>query len=273
MTLLASVCIALPAPMRAQDALAKTPTYDVVSIKPNKSGPGMMRIGNFADKFSGTNISLKMLIMNAYGLKIEDQISGLSGAMSSAGFDIEAKMDEDTIAAFEELSKDDSAKQRRLMLQALLADRFHLKIHHETRDLPMYSLVVAKGGFKLKEADPNDTYPNGPKGLDGVSHPGMMMINNGKLTARAIPISNLVDTLARQLRRPVTDNTGLKGKYDIALEWAPEEMPGESPATTAAPSGPSIYTALQEQLGLRLDSTKGPVDTIVVDHVELPSEN
>jgi uncharacterized protein (TIGR03435 family) len=253
---------------------AKPLAYDVVSVKQNKSGPGMIRIMNQPDRYAATNVGLKMLIQNAYGLKMPDMISGLPGWADSAAFDIEAKMDAETIAALKAMPKEQADEQRRQMMQAMLADRFRLKVHPETKELPIYSLVIAKGGFKLKDADPNNTYPDGIKGFDGASRPGMMMMGHGKLTGQAIEMSALANLLSQQVHRLVVDNTELKGKYDLTLQWTPDDLSsGHDEAAAPADSGPTIYTALQEQLGLRLDSTKGPVDTVVVDHVEMPSEN
>jgi uncharacterized protein (TIGR03435 family) len=148
----------------------------------------------------------------------------------------------------------------------------------------MYALVVAKNGPKFQEAKVDATYPNGIKGPDGVARGGMMRMSSGELTAQGIPIANLVGTLSRQLGRKVVDKTGLTGNYDFTLHWTPdpgEAQPFKGPVggppgvDTAAPSdsGPSIFAALQEQLGLKLESQKGPVEIIVVDHVEKPSEN
>src|SRR5580704_10080599 len=133
---------------------AKPLTYDVVSVKQNKSGPGMMRIMNQPERYSTTNVGLKQVIQNAYGLKMPDLISGLPGWADSAAFDIEAKMDVETIAELKAMPKEQADEQRRQMMQAMLADRFKLKVHRETKELPVYSLVIAKGGFKLKDADP-----------------------------------------------------------------------------------------------------------------------
>jgi uncharacterized protein (TIGR03435 family) len=275
LSLVAAGWMAVAVPVLGQDTAAavKSLAYDVVSIKPNKSGPGMMRIMSLEDRYSSTNTGLKPVIQFAYGLKMLDMVSGLPGWADSAAFDIEAKMDAETIAALKALPKEQGDEQRRLVLQAMLADRFKLKVHHESKEAPIYSLVIAKGGFKLKDADPNNTYPNGIKGPDGISHAGMMMMRNGTLTAQAVPMSNLVVNLSGQVHRIVEDRTGLTGKYDISLQWSPDEMPSGQDATATASSGPSIFTALQEQLGLKLESTKGPVDTVVVDHVEMPSEN
>lgn len=277
--LLVAVWMAVAVPMRGQDSTTakKVLVYDVVSIKPNKPEGDkiMIRVQSGGDRYAASGISVKGLIQYAYNLKMEDQISGVTGPVGNARFDIEAKIDEETFATLKKLSTDEGNLQRRLLMQAMLADRFQLKVHSETKELPIYSLVIAKGGFKLKDADPNDTYPNGIKGLDGVSHAGMMRVSNGTLTAQGISMSAVANNLSFQLRRHVVDNTGLTGKYDISLTWTPDDNHAGAPADSgvAVDSGPSIFTAVQEQLGLKLEATKGPVETIVVDHVEMPSEN
>jgi uncharacterized protein (TIGR03435 family) len=256
----------------------KLPAFDVVSIKPNKSDSGMIRVMYKPDGYSATNISLKMLILGAYGLK-EDQLSGLPIWADSARYDIDAKVAGADVAELQKLKND----QRRLLLLPLLADRFKLTVHNETKILPIYELVVAKNGSKLKEATPGDTYANGVKGPDGVGRAGMMTMRPGQLAAQAVPVTSLVNILSQQLHRTVMDKTGLTGKYDIALQWTQDE--GLNPmfkGTDGSPqraepppdaSGPSIFTAVQEQLGLRLQSSRGPVQVVVIDHVEMPSEN
>jgi len=230
------------------------------------------------DGYSASNVSLKMLVQSAYGIR-EDLISGAPSWADSARFDIDAKVAGSDVDALKKLTPE----QRRLILQPLLADRFKLKMHTETKQLPVYELVPAKGGSKLKEATPGDTYANGIKGPDGVGRGGMMKVGRGQLTSQAVPMTSLANMLAQQLHRTVIDKTGLTGKYDVELTWTPDQGadpmfkgPDGSPQRgDAAPdtSGPSIFTALQEQLGLRLQSAKGPVETVVIDHVEMPSEN
>ncbi len=256
----------------------KVPPFDVVSVKPNKSDSGMVRIMAKPDGYSASNVSLKMLIQAAYGIR-EDLISGAPSWADSARFDIDAKVAGSDVDALKKLTPE----QRRLILQPLLADRFKLKMHTETKQLPVYELVLAKGGSKLNEATPGDTYANGIKGPDGVGRGGMMKVGRGQLTSQAVPMTSLANMLAQQLHRTVIDKTGLTGKYDVELTWTPDQGadpmfkgPDGSPQRgDAAPdtSGPSIFTALQEQLGLRLQSAKGPVETLVIDHVEMPSEN
>jgi uncharacterized protein (TIGR03435 family) len=155
------------------------------------------------------------------------------------------------------------------MLQSLLADRFKLKPHHETKQAPAYVLVLAKNGAKMKK-EPDDTTTE-------YTHSDRTYI-----TYHAAPINDLAARLTFLMGRPVLDKTGLTGKYDIALQWMPDSgqasMPGpDSGQQGNAPppdsSGPSIFTALQEQLGLKLESITAPVEHIVIDHVERPSEN
>ncbi len=265
----------LVAPMANTEV--KVPAFDVVSIKPNKSASGIVRVMFKPDGYAATNVSLKMLIQRAYSVK-EDQISGGPGWANSSRFDIDAKVAGSDVPDLQKMKNED----RGLLLQPLLADRFKLTIHHETKILPIYELVVAKGGPKLKEATAGDTYSDGIKGPDGVSRAGMMMMRPGQLTAQGIPVVSLVNQLSQQLHRTVVDKTGLTGKYDLTLQWTDDHSDSMFKVADGAPqrsepapdpSGPSIFTALQEQLGLKLQSTKGPVETIVIDHVEMPTEN
>ena len=256
----------------------KVPAYDVVSVKLNKSESGMVRIMSKADGYSASNVSLMMLVQGAYGSR-EDLISGAPSWANSARFDIDAKVAGSDVDALKKLSPE----QRRLMLPPLLADRFKLKVHTETKQLPVYELVVAKGGSKLKEATPGDTYANGFKGPDGVGRAGPMRMGPGQLSGQGLPVTSLANMLSQELHHTVIDKTGLTGKYDFELNWTPDQ--GSDPmfkgpdsgqhSSDAAPdsSGPSIFTAVQEQLGLKLQSAKGPVETLVIDHVEMPSEN
>jgi uncharacterized protein (TIGR03435 family) len=256
----------------------KVPVFDVVSVKPNKSDNGMMRIMFKPDGYSATNVFVKLLIQTAYGIR-QDLISGGPGWLESAGYDFDAKVAGPDVDALKKLTPE----QRKSMLQPALADRFKLKVHTEIKQLPVYEIVLAKGGSKLKEATVGDTYANGIKGPDGVGRGGMMRFGPGQLTAQAVPMTSLTNMLSQQLHRTVLDKTGLTGKYDLELNWTPDqgadpmfkEPEGSPQRGDAAPdsSGPSIFTALQEQLGLKLQSAKGPVETLVIDHVEMPSEN
>ncbi len=255
------------------DPNAPPPAWDVISVRPNKSASGMIRMMSTPDGISQNNIPIKSLIASAYGVK-DDLVSGGPGWVDSSPYDIEAKVAGPDVPAYKALSRD----QRNLMLQALLTDRFKLAVHPETKEMPIYELVIAKGGPKLTEAKPGSTYPNGIKGPDGVAHGGMMrMDGRGKFTGQALSLSVLVDVLSRQLHRTVVDKTGLTGKYDFTLEYTPEGAQLDGPSHDGAPppdpNGPTVFTALEEQLGLHLNSTKGPIKTIVIDHIAAPTEN
>ena len=192
-----------------------------------------------------TNVTLKTLIQSAYGVK-DFQITGGPRWLDGDAYDVSARAD-----AAGQLSNDDLKP----MLQALLADRFRLKVHRETKEVSLYSLVVAKTGSKLRE----HTGPGGPS--------GGTLRDSGKVTMNAVkvPIAMLAENLGRVLGRTVVDNTGLTALYDFRLEWAQDQ--------TADATGPSLFTALQEQLGLKLESTRGPVEVIVIDSAEKASEN
>jgi uncharacterized protein (TIGR03435 family) len=273
------------------DPNAPLPSWDVVSIRPNKSDNNMIRMMSTPDGISQSNIRVKSLIATAYGVK-DDLVSGGPGWIDSAPYDIEAKVAGPDVPTYKALSRD----QRNVMLQALLTDRFKLAVHTETKEMPIYELVLAKGGPKLKEAKAGDTYPNGIKDPDGPARigfslgagaapgggggrPGMMrMDGRGKFTGQGLPLGTLVDILSRQLHRTIVDKTGLTGKYDFTLEYTPDDAPRGDMAAAHGdgapdPNGPTVFTALEEQLGLHLNSTKGPVKTVVIDHIDPPTEN
>lgn len=256
---------------KPEDPSIKLPEYDVASVKENKAGDHMMRIMNTPDGFSCTNIPLTTIIGIAYGVR-QDLISGGPGWVNSTGFDVEAKVAGSDLEAFKKLSP----RQRFALLQSLLAERFQLKVRHETKVLPMYDLVVAKGGPKLKVAppadQPSDAPPDAPKDLTSAKLRGRMTMGPGMFKGEALPMKALANNLSSILEHTVVDKTGLSGDYDFDLKWTPEDA---APAADngAADSGASIFTAVQEQLGLKLQSTKGPVNTLVIDHVELPSQN
>jgi len=239
----------------------KTPVYDVVSIKPNTSGNEWVSISVDPDKYSATNVSLKSLIEKAYGIKV-DLIVGEPRWVDSARFDIRAKIvDPDT-----EMLKKLTPEQSRLMFQSLLADRFQLRVHKESKVLPIYEMVIAKDGPKFKQSPPMPSVAD--EGSVGLRR-GSISVQNTELTAHAVPMVSLADQLSHTLHRAVTDKTGLVGDYDFSLKWDPDHELGESSESSTA----SIFPAIQDQLGLKLQSTKGPVETLVVDHVEMPSEN
>ncbi|MGO9012389.1 MAG: TIGR03435 family protein [Bryobacteraceae bacterium] len=310
-------------------------TFEVASVKPaTPLTPGRMMITmhggpGTSDPGQATfsNVTQRMLLAKAYGVQ-DYQISG-PGWLDSERYEIAAKVPKGT-----------TEEQFKVMLQNLLADRFKLTLHHETRDLPRYVLVVAKNGPKLKESAPPPPAPDGgaPKDGAGAGYGGpppgaglgpppgpppgeggmprlqmgkdgfpklppgagrggvilMMMPGRARMIGNGQPISKLADALARQLGRPVTDKTGLTGAYDFTLDFDPEgSMGGRGGMMMRMPGGPppggggdgpaanppeteaaGLFTALQEQLGLKVEQKKGPLDMLVVDHSEkVPVEN
>lgn len=236
-------------------AIAQTPSFEAASIKSNTSQGGISAMRITAGRASMENCSLKKIMLNAYGIP-DDREYMIDGPdfLTSEHFDIEAKFPADT-----------PAPQIRRMLQTMLAERFRMTLHKETRQLPMYSLVVAKGGPKIHAAEAGDSKTSR---------------RPGHFEATKITMQKLADLIAKQAGRPVTDATGLQGAFDFTLEWSPQAdlRVGTADAAlsgnTADNQGPSIFTALQEQLGLRLESGKGPVEVLVVDRMEkTPTEN
>jgi len=215
------------------------------------------------------NITLKFLIKAAYGV-LDKQIVGSPAWLDSQLFDVTAKYDQ----AVENEQKNWTPAQRRsfelngmLPLQNLLAERFGLKMHFEDREMPVYALVVAKGGSKLEPAGT-------VKEILGWSGNGIRPLGAGKLAAMQATTDQLAHFLdgvySDQLGRPVVDKTGLTATYDFSLQWIPDQLAGTDPSGS---SGPSFFTAIQEQLGLKLEPQRAAVRTLVIDHVEMPSEN
>ncbi len=223
------------------------PAYEVASIKPNNSASGNSRTDGSRGQIIFTNQTLARLIERAYSAK-PFQVTG-PGWMKEVKFDIAAKYPPNT-----------NREDRPIMLRTLLEDRFKLAVHHETKEMPGYALVVAKGGFKLKPVEPS--------GSSGTSRNGGRVVT---LTAKKSSMAALADDIARSLGEMVVDKTGVEGVYDFELRFATDDLNSNA---ADADSMPSLFTALKEVLGLRLQSAKVPVDIIVVDHVErVPSDN
>jgi len=255
--LLAALTIAAPAQLAhkgpaANIALSKTlPPFDVVSISVNNADDQQFNMSTGTDHIRATNVPLLMLIEFAYDVKA-DQIAGLSGPVDSARFDIEAKV----------VPQDGSAPkltdpQLIAMLIPLLADRFHLKAHLEPRTKPVYDLVVAKGGPKIKLSQ--DEITGNSWNINGEDTMKVLTSQNARM-------SDLADALSDEAGRKVIDKTGLTGHADITLKWSDDVA-----AEQGGPDVISIFTAVEEQLGLKLEPSKGPVDTLVIDHAEMPT--
>jgi len=243
--------------------VARGQQFDVATIKPNTENDNRMMMRPLpGGGFTASGVTLKQLIMQAYDI-VGFQLTGEPRWVGTDRWDVQARAEgfQDRIPL----------EPERAMLRALLADRFQLKVHGETREMPVYGLVLAKNGPKLAAV------------ADPAKPPGLRQ-GPGSLRFTKSTIAMLARQLGLQLGRNVIDKTGLAGVYDFALEWTPEPGQGGGPEAfgfppgTPGPSnatfnGPSIYTAVQEQLGLRLDSQRGPAEVLVVDFVDKPSAN
>jgi uncharacterized protein (TIGR03435 family) len=255
--------------------------FEVASVKQNTGSDGRSFLQAVQGRLIMTNLPLRRLILNAYELQ-DYQLSGDPPWANSEHYDIQAKAD----------GNPSVREMEGPMLQALLEDRFKLTIHRETRQLPVYELAVGKFGAKLQLSKEGSCTPYSEDSPPPTSTPGQPRPNfcgfhttsvdglNRTLDGEGITMTVLATTLSRtylsQLGRNVIDATGLTGAYDVHLKWAIDSLPapaGPNPSPPSDTTGPSIFTALQEQLGLKLESTKGPVQVLVIDHVERPSAN
>lgn len=251
-------------PLSAQTSPAGTPVFEVASIRQNMNPNPRWRMGFTADGLSATDVTLQWVLRDAYELWNDDLWSGGPAWLNERRFDIEAKYD---VSRY----PNPTHEQRQAMLQQLLADRFKLVVHHESKQFPLYALVVANGGPKFEETKPEDIHHSG---LDGTA---VCVITRSKMGSTGLEGCTMAD-LARNLTawtrhdlgRTIVDQTGLTGRYTVAVEWTPDNVPTSSIQNY---TGPSILTAVKEQLGLELKPIKGPLDTIVIDHVEMPTEN
>lgn len=252
---------------KADEVLLPGATYDVATITlsdPNARGSSAGPRSN--GTFISTNQPLKSAICNAYDVSLLRCIGGPVW-LGSDRYDIEAKPDSATTEQLLKLNWKQRGPVQERMMQALLADRLKLKVHLETREMPIFALVIAKGGLKMHEAQAGNTYANGLKlGGKPLGRQSFTM-GNGNMTAQAVLMDTLAANLGNMTGHVVENKTGLAGAYDFTLQYSPSDPP--PPDSTA----PSIYTAVEEQLGLKLESTKGPVQVLVIDHVERPSEN
>jgi bla regulator protein blaR1 len=314
-------------PLLSQAPAPKKPAFEVTSVKPAAPGTGFRGGGPRGNSLTMTNAPLRQLVQMAYqrgggqGPGIQMQVIGAPSWMDTELYDIQAKAD----CSGGPIPRE----QMQLMIQSMLEERFQLKAHLETRELPIYNLTVAKDGPKMKASEDQSTATTLPAGGPllcgpqpaGIVGPGgrggpvpldprgplprgamMMMMNpttGMTLNATAVPIANLIGLLQNQTGRPIIDKTDLKGLFDVKLNFSMEGLPGPAglggiptpfgpipgggpgpagpgavPApNTAAEPVPSLFTAVQEQLGLKLESTKGPVEVLIVDSIQKPAEN
>jgi uncharacterized protein (TIGR03435 family) len=257
----------------------------VSTIKPAATDANGSRLMFTPDGIQITNVPLFMIVRETFRME-DDHLVGMPGWTKSAMFDVEAKVAPEDAPRLKDLKMD----QRWPMLVPLLEERFGLKFHHETRGLQVYELVVAKGGIKMQATKPTDDAspnppPDPPPGPGQPLRPGShaLMMRRGHIESTGTGMEFPAHVLSGQLGRTVVDKTGLTGDYDFKLDWTPDDAAptmtkGGDPASsggvsTPDNSGPSLFTAVQEQLGLKLESVKTQADVIVIDRIEQPTAN
>jgi bla regulator protein blaR1 len=240
---------------QAAIALSQTlPPYDVSSVKENHDPPDSWSMNLHETTFRAVDVPLRAMIAFAYDIKT-DLIVGLNGPVDSAHFNVLAKV----VPTVDGTTPNLTDRELQAMVIPLLADRFHLKAHLEPKIASVYDLVVAKGGVKLK-LDPSELTDNGWD-INGQD-------TEKVLTAKSMTMEDLAAALSDETDRKVIDKTGLTGHSDITLKWSDDVATTQGGANVI-----SIFTALEEQLGLKLQPSKGPIDTLVIDHVEMPTDN
>jgi uncharacterized protein (TIGR03435 family) len=235
----------LGVPLGLAQTVPPKPAFEVAAIKPSTTEPGHSSWHTRNGRLTMDNLTLKEMVMAAHGVK-EYQVSGGPNWLTADRYHLEAKAEEKA-----------TDEQLMSMLQTLLAERFQLAFHREQKEMTAYVLVVAKSGLKIHPVDGEGSSTNS---------------RNGKLTAKHTSMGKLAEILSRQMGRPVVDETHVAGGFDFTLEWSNDRQQ-RAAAESGANEGPSIFTALPEQLGLKLETRKVPVEILVVDRAERPSEN
>ena len=230
------------------------PAFDVVAIKPNKTLGGGDSTSSNKTTYVATNVSLKQMLVHAFDMR-EAQIYGLPGWADSDRWDVNAKISDPDMAQLDAMTRE----QRRGIARAMLTERFHMTVHTEMRMQPIYELTVVGSGPKFKASAPGEESGTSTGGSD----------ERMNLKATKITLTSLAQSLTPQMDRAVIDKTGLAGEYDLMLLWTSDRAP--LPLPDDAP--PTIFTAIEEQLGLKLVPAKGMAPVLVVDHVERPAEN
>ena len=255
--LVISIAAGAQAPLPDSSALR----FEVASLKASAPGGrgGGIRPSPGGERYLATNVTLQLLMTVAYRVK-PDQITGGPGWILTDRFDMNAKAE-----------RPSSTEELHTMLKNLLADRFHLQFHRDTKELPVYALTIDKTGQKLT---PHEAESAGDPWIDQ----SIEQVVSVRMKATSVPMDYFAWRLGQMMDRPVIDLTKLKGGYDFNLAYTRDLPPGihEGAMLNGTPidtSGPTIFQALRQQLGLRLDAQKGPVEILVIDHVEKPGEN
>lgn len=251
------------------------PSFEVATVKPNHNRADVFSFNLQPARFRADAAPLSRLIRFAYEVKSDRQVLDMPDWANSEDFDIDAKISDAEVDALKKLTPDERFEQYRLMMQSLLADRFKMKVRTETRELPVYALVVAKGGPKLS-ATPEGQLSRFPQ---------LIFTSSGDLKAGSVSMAFFVAWLSGKPDtggRVVVDATGLAGRYDFSLHYDPVGSGAPSSGANGNQSfgvpesvadKPPLLSAVQEQLGLKLVARKAPVEVLVIDHVEQPSPN
>jgi uncharacterized protein (TIGR03435 family) len=241
-------------PKGTEGTSEKVHSYEIVSIRQNKTVNGAAGMRSLPDGFEWTNIPFESLVRGTYGIIMDSQVSGLPDWARRENYDIVAKVDADTAERWKKLSPQERGKEELPMMKSILADRCQFKAHQEIKELPVYDLVIAGGGLKMKEAPANETPTE--------------TMSGDQMTVHAMAIYTIVLAFPYTVGRVIVDKTGLGDKkFDFELKWTPNDRP------SADDVAPSLLTALEEQLGLKLVPARGPVETLIIEHLERPSPN
>ncbi len=263
---------------RAAAQATGDPTFEVASVKPNNGDGPIMSTTQPGGRVTMVNVPLRMLIRTAYQLQ-DEQIVDAPNWISAEHFDIVAKAAGDVPPP-----TPGNSGPLQLMMRSLLAERFKLAVHRETREFPAYALELARRdgrlGPQLRPSAVDCAAIAAARGSGGGAPPASAAARppcgvraaGGQMIAGGLPLSQLAVLLSSMVQRVVIDRTGLTGSFDLDLNWTPDRTPqAAGPLPQSDPNAPSIFTALQEQLGLKLESVKNPVEVLVIDHVERPT--
>lgn len=288
-----AVALGIPARGQVVQATGPLPSFEVATIKPAREGRLPAGVAwPPPNVFRNFNFTARDLVQVAYGLPpgtAKERVLGGPGWIDGTRYDVDAKIPDATFAEMQKIPPKQRGNQMCLMVQALLKDRFKLATHIETQERPIYELVLAKGGPKMtpaKELPPDEANatrqlppPGTPPRPENMRQGLLVVRKTGttvmEMTARGQTLEDLTQQPFFGLGSPILNKTGLTGKYDFILDWTPDRLAlaGSALDLPNDADAPSLFTALQEQLGLRLVLTKGPVEVVVIDHIEMPSEN
>lgn len=251
-------------PGKREPAGAAPTRFEIAVIRPTDPKADFMKLEFTLNGFTAHGVTCRQLIQEAYGMYEENRLSGGPAWTGTQKFDIEARFDAGSASSYKDLS----LNERRVMLRNLLAERFALVLHTEQKDFDAFALVINKGGTKFHEAEIHGASGAGRAGIRGID--GLISVSYpGHLEVRGMPMHGFAQAIEPWVGRTVMDETGLMGRYDLGVQWTPE---GAGQSASEA-NGPTFFTALQEQDGLKLQPRKVPLESFVIDRIESPSIN